>query len=148
MKWRIKGPVPGTSFSDASKMVLVKRIKILVKAVRKYFEEENAENLHEIRIAIRRLRYTLEVFYCCFDKNIFTSFYGQIESLQDLSGEVRDLDVLKDTALSLISDKVEISRVFLKKLAVRRIELNEKLKLELMKFIHGSEIKNFRNQLK
>lgn len=148
MKWRIKGPVATTSFSEASKLVLIKRIKVLVKAVRKYFNDESAENLHEIRIAIRRLRYTLEVFYSCFEKNIFTSFYDQIEFLQDLSGEVRDLDVLKETALSLAGEKVKISIVFLNKLSVKRTELNEKLRLELMKFIHGSEIKDFRNQLK
>lgn len=148
MKWRIKGPRSDMLFLDSAKMILAKRIKILVKTIRKYFNEDNADNLHEMRIAIRRLRYTLEVFYCCFEKNIFIKFYEKNEYLQDLSGEVRDLDVLQETALSFVSDKVRVPKLLITSFAERRKELNEQLRLELMKFIHSSEMKEFKNQLK
>lgn len=147
MKWRIKGPDEQTAFSEAGKIILTKRLKILIKSIRAYFNNETAEGLHQVRISLRRLRYTLEVFYCCFDRGIFVPFYKNIEHLQDLTGEVRDLDVLRQNTLLITEGKSRLP-AFINKIDSKRLELNETLRLELMKFIHSKETKEFKNQLK
>jgi CHAD domain-containing protein len=147
MRWRIKGPDKQTAFYAAGKVILSKRFKALIKNIRAYFNDESVERLHEIRISLRRLRYTLEVFYCCFDSKIFFPFYKSIEHLQDLTGNVRDLDVFKENTLVIAEGKIKMSAL-MNKLDSKRFELSETLRLELMKFIHNKETKDFKNQLK
>jgi CHAD domain-containing protein len=146
LKLRIKEVNKLTPFIQAGNIILLKRMKVLLRTIRNYFGDESVENLHQIRIALRRLRYILEVFYLCVDKKTFNSFYNKLEYLQDLTGELRDIDVLKENALNLYEGK--LSSEFLNELEFKRHELNETLRLELMKFIHNKEIKEFKNQLK
>jgi CHAD domain-containing protein len=143
MRWRIKGLEKQIPFYDAGKIILLKRLKELLKSIDEYFNDIGVEKLHKIRIALRRLRYNLEIFYCCFDKKIFISIYKNIQSLQDITGELRDLDVLKEN-ISTISGTPD----FIKEIDNKREELKETVGLELMKFIHNKDIKDFRNQLK
>jgi CHAD domain-containing protein len=147
MRWRVKGVKAVTPFSPAAGIILRSRLKTLLKLIREYFIEDSAEKLHEIRIALRRLRYTLEIFYCCFDKKIFTPFYEEIEKLQDLSGEIRDLDVLEQNAIISSGAKSKALTLLLKNINEKRSNIKGSLRLELMKFIHSKEIKEFRNQL-
>jgi len=148
MKWRIKGIRQETSFFEASKIILSARLKVLLQSIRDYFGGETVEKLHQVRIALRRLRYTLEVFYICIDQEVFTRIYKRIETLQDITGEVRDLDVLKENILSLSEGKIKLSTGLLSKLEEKRSYLNEQLRLELMKFIHSQELKDFKKNLK
>jgi len=148
MKWRIKGIRKDTSFIDASKIILSARLKVLLQSIKDYFGEESVENLHQVRIALRRLRYTLEVFYSCFEEEVFNGLYKRIEFLQDITGQVRDLDVLKENVLSLSGEKIKLSSGLLSKLEEKRLYLKEQLRLELMKFIHCRELKDFRKNLK
>jgi CHAD domain-containing protein len=86
----------------------------------------------------------MELFTCCFEGKKFSSFYKIIERLQDQSGLLRDLDVLKVNINSLITnEKLKISGKIFKKIEEKRSELKAALKLELMKFTHRKALKNF-----
>ncbi len=90
----------------------------------------------------------MELFIDCFDKKKFSAFYKKIEALQDQSGMLRDLDVLKVNINSLIIDeKIKISKIIFQKIDERRNELKANLKLELMKFTHSKVLKNFNSLL-
>ena len=49
--------------------------------------------LHNMRIAAKRLRYTLEVFAPCFSGKDFDKVYTQAKSIQEQIGEIHDRDV-------------------------------------------------------
>ncbi|OGU37758.1 MAG: hypothetical protein A3K31_17635 [Ignavibacteria bacterium RIFOXYA12_FULL_35_25] len=67
-----------------------------------------------------------------------------ISSLQKLSGNVRDLDILKHNMQSFFKkDKSKTEEFNFNKIDVKKNKLQSNLKLELMKFIHGKELKNF-----
>ena len=68
-----------------------------------YFKELSIENLHSVRIALRRVRYSMELFIVCYDKKIFIKFYIN-SMLQDLSGNVRDVDISLENINSLLLD--------------------------------------------
>jgi CHAD domain-containing protein len=86
----------------------------------------------------------MELFIICFDREIFLRFYNRIENLQDNSGLVRDLDVFKENISSLISEEqVKVSRAVLTKVEEKRKTLENKLELELMKFLHSKSLKDF-----
>lgn len=138
-----------TALSAASSIVIDVKLFNLVSSINKYFEEESVENLHSIRITLRRVRYSLEIFTICFNRKKYLSLYKKIEKLQDLSGEVRDLDVLTDNMNKLqAGQKIKISVRIFKSIESKRSLLKEKLKLELMQFLHSKSLKDFQSLLK
>ena len=46
-----------------------------------------------MRIAAKRLRYTLEIFAPCFPGKDFSKVYDQVKSIQEQIGEIHDADV-------------------------------------------------------
>jgi CHAD domain-containing protein len=53
----------------------------------------NVDDLHNMRIAAKRLRYTMELFAPCFGKD-FARILGTIEEIQERIGAIHDCDVL------------------------------------------------------
>ena len=51
-------------------------------------------HLHELRLSIKRLRYTLEVFKPCMNEGDMTRIMPVLEEAQKLAGEVNDVLVL------------------------------------------------------
>lgn len=52
----------------------------------------NVTELHDMRIAFKRLRYLLEIFGIAFDTDL-TPFLDEVKGLQDLLGDIHDRDV-------------------------------------------------------
>jgi CHAD domain-containing protein len=52
----------------------------------------NVTELHDMRIACKRLRYLLEIFSCAFTTDL-APFLDEVKGLQDLLGEIHDRDV-------------------------------------------------------
>lgn len=147
-KWEVPGISKRQSVCNAAKIILKSKLEHLLIAIDKYFQDSNVENLHDVRIALRRVRYNMELFIVCFERKLFLRFYKKVESLQDLSGLVRDLDVFKENINSLIGDKrVKVSKPVLIKVEERRESLEKDLELELMKFIHEKPLKDFNKLL-
>jgi len=58
--------------------------------------------LHDVRIAAKRLRYSLEIFDFCFPETNVEELADTVRALQDVLGRVHDLDVLVDLLLQRI----------------------------------------------
>ena len=143
-KWEIKELEKQKSFCKAGKIILKSRIDYLLTSIDNYFKERSVENLHNIRIALRRVRYNMELFISCYERKLFLRFYKKVESLQDLSGFARDLDVFKGNIKSLVeAENVRVNRSVLKKVDEKRLDLENNLEIELMKFLHSKSLKDF-----
>ena len=143
-KWEIKGVKKKSGYCSAGKSVLKQRINFLISTIDLYFKNKNEESLHQVRIALRRVRYNMELFLICFDRKKFLRFYTKIQKLQDYSGLVRDLDVFKQNMNLLITDeKVKISKTVFNKVEIKKNNLEEKFEIELMKFTHSKALKDF-----
>ena len=46
----------------------------------------------------------MELFIVCYDKKIFIKFYNKVQLLQDLSGNVRDVDISLENIHYLVTD--------------------------------------------
>ena len=143
-KWEIKELSAGNSLKESAELILRQRLQTLNAAIKKFFEEENVDNLHEVRIALRRLRYNMEIFISCFNKTKFINFYELVEHLQDLTGSKRDLDVFTENIKTICNGEInsKINSV-LEKVGEKNKELTDSLILELMKFTHSRELKDF-----
>ncbi len=149
VKWEIKSLTPNLSFKDASRKALTKRINKLKSTINDYLKEETPENLHQIRIAVRRLRYNMELFISCFVRKKFLIFYNSIANLQDVTGKIRDDDVLLSNLKAINLPKTSHSKdIIVKRIEKSNIQLIEELQLTLKEFLHSKELKDFIKMLK
>ncbi|MCU0342265.1 MAG: CHAD domain-containing protein [Ignavibacterium sp.] len=127
---------------------MTNRIESLLTCINIYFQDRSVESLHDVRIALRRVRYSMELFIVCYDKKIFTKFYNNVQLLQDLSGNVRDVDISLENYSSLVNeDKIKLNEEIILKANQKKIALEENFKLELMKFTLSKVLKDFLKQL-
>ena len=143
--WEISKLSIKQNLTPSAKIILRQRLESFLSSLNLYLSEINPENLHQVRISLRRLRYPMEVFLKYFDRKKYWSFYKIVSSLQDLSGEVRDLDILKQNLnIYCNKDKSKTEEINFSKIDIKKEQFQSNLKLELMKFIHGKELKDFK----
>ncbi|MDP2362501.1 MAG: CHAD domain-containing protein [Ignavibacteria bacterium] len=147
-KWEIEKLKDSKQFKKSANLILKNRIESLLSFTEKYFRNLTVENLHDIRIALRRVRYSMELFIVCYDSKVFIKFYNKIQLLQDLSGAVRDVDISLENINSLVSENsIGVGTEIISKAKEKKNDLEEKFKLELMKFTLSKILKDFLKQI-
>ena len=58
-KWEIEELRDEKSFCEAGRIILKSRIDYLLSSIDNYFKDRTVENLHNVRIALRRVRYNM-----------------------------------------------------------------------------------------
>jgi CHAD domain-containing protein len=79
------------TFTEASQSVIRDRLKEFEKRSNGLFTPLDAEALHELRIATKRLRYAIELLAPCFDRSMMTHA-KRAARLQTSLGELHDCD--------------------------------------------------------
>lgn len=147
-KWEIEKLKDSKHLTKTANIILNNRIDSLLISIDKYFEELSIESLHDVRIALRRVRYSMELFIVCYNKKIFHKFYNNIQSLQDASGRVRDVDISLENINSLAADnQIQIDSQIITKAIEKKTFLEENFRLELKRFILSKSLKDFLKQI-
>lgn len=109
----------------------------------------NVEELHNMRIAAKRLRYTLEVFAVCFESKAYNEIYNPAKEIQERIGDIHDCDVrvpLMEKFLEKHAANRPEIRVGLEKLAeAERLRRND-LYHEFVQFWTGLNKANYRRK--
>lgn len=144
-KWEIKKLQKKHSLKKTSQIVLKNRLNAVTKSVIKYLADKSVENLHSMRIAIRRLRYGLEIFLVCFERKNYLVFYDLIVGLQDQSGLVRDLDILLENINRLKTEGGVKNLTDMEKEIINKKEiLAKELEIKLRRFLENEIVKDFK----
>ncbi|MDR3668586.1 MAG: CHAD domain-containing protein [Ignavibacteriaceae bacterium] len=148
-KWKIKGLSGKYAFRKTALIILLERINNLKRSIRYYLSYETAESLHNVRITLRRVRYNMELFYGLFDKKKFLNLYRLVENLQDKTGDVRDIYIMKQNILLFEKeDEIKIPDKLVVSIEEKEKLLIDGLKLEITGFLHSAELKIFMKILK
>ena len=83
---------PELTFADMSRAVLLARLKEFEKLSNALFKPLDADALHEMRIAVKRLRYAIELFQPCWPRAIATHA-KRAARIQTTLGDIHDCDV-------------------------------------------------------
>jgi len=142
-KWKISEIKNSKKLKDIADIILRQRINIILDLLKKYLKNKTIENLHDIRIGLRRVRYNLELFLVCYDESTFSKFYNKIEKLQNLSGEVRDLDVLLLNLEKLKESGVLFENSLIEKVKENRASFEVELNNQINKFLKSKALKKF-----
>jgi hypothetical protein len=90
---RVTGLRPGSRLGGAARRIAAQRIADLLQFDEAVRDPANIRELHDLRIAAKRLRYTLEVLGNALGP-VAASVEDEARALQDILGEVHDCDVL------------------------------------------------------
>lgn len=147
-KWEIEKLKSTKQYKKNASLIMKNRIENLLNYTQSYFKNPDVENLHDVRIALRRVRYSMELFIVCYDKKIFIKFYTKVQLLQDLSGNVRDVDISIENLNALMNEnEIKIDPEIINKAFDKKNLLEEKFKFELMRFTLSKSLKDFLKQL-
>jgi CHAD domain-containing protein len=80
------------SFNEAGREAVADSLHDLIDLGASLYEPFKTEELHEARIAAKRLRYAVELFVHCWGERI-APFAAEIAEMQSFLGEVHDCDV-------------------------------------------------------
>lgn len=80
------------SFNEAGREVVAAGLQDLLDLGASLYEPFKTEELHEMRIAAKRLRYAVELFVSCWGKRI-APFADEIADMQSFLGEAHDCDI-------------------------------------------------------
>jgi len=80
------------SFKEAGGDVVASSLQDLLDLGASLYEPFKTEELHEMRIAAKRLRYAIELFVVCWGARI-EPFADEIAEMQSFLGEVHDCDI-------------------------------------------------------
>ncbi len=82
-----------------------------------YVEDpQNIEEIHNLRIAAKRLRYTLEMFRFAYPKEL-KELISEVKQIQSSIGDMRDADIMVETVLNLLDDRATARSERLKDIA-------------------------------
>jgi CHAD domain-containing protein len=84
---------------DLARPLLFERLKDLEQAA--LGDLSDYAQLHQVRIAGKRLRYAMEVFADCFDTSFRSALYPRVEQLQEILGRANDSHVALERLTAL-----------------------------------------------
>lgn len=90
---KIIGLNPKQSFRENVRTILPQKVEEVYSWEQFIQDPEKREELHNLRISIKRLRYTMEFFAVNYDKH-FMEFIETIIDLQEILGDIHDNDVV------------------------------------------------------
>ncbi len=104
------------------------------------------EAIHDMRVAIRRLRVALSNFAVCLPKEDRKRLRVRLENLADALGGVRDLDVMIAAMKTSLPNRPEEARTEIAAL-IRRLRARRRLRLHaLANYLRGDEYAGFRRE--
>ena len=97
--------IPGLStelaYGEVAARVLEVRAEELIEHADGVLDIGRIEGVHDMRVATRRLRAAIEVFWPCFPEGRAQAALAEVKALADALGERRDRDVAIDVARTL-----------------------------------------------
>jgi len=95
-------------YAEAAARTVAVRADELFAAGRDVLDTDDIEQVHDMRVASRRLRAVLEIFAPCFDRAAYRPVLRDVKALADALGTRRDPDVQLD-ALARLTAKMGAS---------------------------------------
>ncbi len=152
---KIAGVMPQSSYRENARIILPQKVEEVYTWEPFIRDAARREELHNMRISIKRLRYTMELFRAAYrspnmpakaaatinDKR-FNEFLGVIVDLQEILGDVHDCDVVLEvlTDYGMQSEQGIVAPGIAKRIDRTREIRNADYKTFLEKWEHLSAI--------
>ena len=104
---KVSGVAPLRSYQENACVILPQRLEEVYTWEPFIRDETRREELHNMRISIKRLRYAMELFRVVYGlptvKSQYTEFLAVIVDLQEILGDIHDADVVLEVLVDYTS---------------------------------------------
>ncbi|HEY0321052.1 MAG TPA: CHAD domain-containing protein [Pyrinomonadaceae bacterium] len=97
----------GQSFRSAGREIILKQLEEVLGLGVSLYRPFDVDSQHRLRIAAKRLRYAMELFYACWGKQL-KPFSDEVEKMQGSLGDLHDCDVWIEGFGKRLTDGSEI----------------------------------------
>ena len=108
--WPVRGITPKSSFRDAAGRTILTRWHEMMSHRDGTLAGDDIEDLHDMRVASRRLRAAMDAFAGAFPERSFARNLKVVKRVTDTLGAARDLDVAVDHLRELLPTLDEADR--------------------------------------
>ena len=92
--WKAKGIHPQLSYRWNAQVILAVKIQEVYSRAESIRNPDNIKELHNLRISVKRLRYSMEFFAINYGEE-FQDFLKILADLQEQLGDIHDCDVVE-----------------------------------------------------
>ena len=111
---KVIGVAPLRSYQENARIILPQRLEEVYTWEPFIRDETRREELHNMRISIKRLRYTMELFRVVYGlptvKSQYAEFLAVIVDLQEILGDIHDADVVLEVLADYTSQSGNCGR--------------------------------------
>ena len=127
--WKAKGIHPQLSYRWNAQVILAVKIQEVYSWAESIQNPDNIKELHNLRISVKRLRYSMEFFAINYGEE-FQDFLKVLADLQEQLGDIHDCDVVESVLsdhLQSLPDKgeAEVDAIGINALLLRYREMRE-----------------------
>jgi CHAD domain-containing protein len=138
----------GITFSDWGYLAIAKHFKKTIKHESAVLEDQDPEELHQMRVGMRRLRSALVGFENAL---IFPEYISQkkVGKIASILGNLRDIDVLLDTLTNVYQPILPETEQKILNMVIKSLTKNRKHHyLEVEKTLHDQNYKKLKKEFK
>jgi len=135
---------PGRDLRTCLAKILRARFEEMIAFEKGTMEGNDIEELHDMRVACRRVQAVMKVFRAAFPAEEFAKQYRVIRELKDVLGEVRHYDVFIDELVGN-RDKKRTDKA-MELLIIRQRALRERKRKELVAYLRMLNRDNYKVQ--
>ena len=132
------------SLAEAGRKVWLHHFAIMLSHEQGTLLGEDVEELHDMRVATRRMRSAFDVFSTAFNPKIMKRYLKGLKGIGRALGQVRDMDVILGNGLSYQGKMVEGERSGLNPLLDDWRQTLDVKRAKLIKHLHGDAYLHFK----
>lgn len=137
------------SLAASAPLMLHTRLVELYRFAKSVDDVALVDDLHNMRIAAKRLRYTMEIFEPCLSGGAFDDLYKAVKSIQEQIGDIHDCDVRRPFIAEFLNaeaDRRPEIRVGLERAIAAETATRNRLYLRLRRYWKKLESQGFHDQ--
>jgi CHAD domain-containing protein len=140
------GILPNDSLADAGRKVWLYHFAIMMSHEKGTILGNDIEELHDMRVATRRMRSAFDIFMPAFSLKLMKRYLKGLRNVGQALGQVRDMDVLLEYALTYQGKMEEPSRPGLEPLLNEWRDLIEKKRVKLIEHLRCEAYQRFKKE--
>ncbi len=137
----------GEPFAQSGRRLLKERTQTMLEWPEEVLKHEDVEAVHKMRVAIRRLRATLDAYQSICDPKSFKKIYRQVTQIADVLGAARDTDVMLINLHAQLEQVKSEDKAGVEWIIERLQTFREQKQLELESFLQSLDEDALRKQI-
>ncbi len=139
---RIEGLGPDSRFREAIAQTIETRFDEMMRHRAGTILGRDPEELHDMRVASRRLRAAMDVATDCFPKK-YAYYHRTVKQLTDALGGVRDCDVMREALLEYRRSRPDVERPAINRMLQDLKSERDARRLEMLAFFQRLDDERF-----